>query len=85
MQPVPLESTSLASVEYDPALRHLQIQFRSGERYLFFQVPPPCYQHLLQADSKGAYFNRYIRNCFPYQCLSHPAAPIVLAASGKTK
>jgi hypothetical protein len=82
---VPLQSTSLASALYDPLQHCLEIEFRSGERYLYFQVPPPCYQQLLQADSKGSYFNRYIRNRFPYQHLSNSSAPVILAAPRKTK
>jgi hypothetical protein len=82
---VPLESTTLASVDYDPALRRLEVQFRSGERYLYFQVPPQTYQQLLTAQSKGACFNRYVRNRFPYQHLSPFKAPLVLAAPHKTK
>jgi KTSC domain len=80
-----LESTTLASALYDPLLCRLEIGFRSGERYLYFQVPPSCYQQLLQADSKGSYFNRHIRNHFPFQHLSNPSAPVVLAAPHKTK
>ena len=80
-----LESTLLASALYDPLRRHLEIALRSGERYLYFQVPPHCYQQLLNADSKGAYFNRHIRNHFPFQHLSHPSQPVVLVAPPKTK
>jgi hypothetical protein len=80
---VPLESTLLVWVRYDSRPRHLDVQFHSGERYRYFGVPPSCYQQLLQADSKGAFFNRYIRNCFPFQRLSIPSAPIVLAAPNK--
>jgi hypothetical protein len=82
---VPLESSLLAWVRYDPARRQLQVQFRSGERYLYFQVPPTCYQQLLQAYSKGSYFNHQIRNCFPYQHLSRSSSPLVLSAPRKTK
>lgn len=85
MHSVPLESTTLAAAGYDPALRRLEVQFRRGDRYLYFQVPPEIYEQLLQAPSKGACFNRLIRNRFPYQHLSTPSAPVVLVASGKTK
>ena len=82
---VPLESTLLAWASYDPVPARLEIQFRNGERYLYFRVPPACYQQLLQASSKGDYFNRNIRNRFPYQHLSRPLAPLVLASPPKTK
>jgi hypothetical protein len=82
---VVLESTLLASALYDPLRHHLEIAFRSGERYLYFRVPPQCYQQLLDADSKGAFFNQRIRNHFPFQHLSDPSAPVVMAAPIKTK
>ena len=71
---VPLESTLLAWASYDPLRSRLEIQFRSGERYLYLGVPPACFQQLLQADSKGQYFNRNIRNHFSYHHLSYPGS-----------
>ena len=85
MQRLRLESTTLDWVRYDPPRRRLEIQFRSEERYLYFQVPPHCYEQLLASSSKGAYFNQYIRNCFPFQHLSRPSAPVVLPVPPKTK
>lgn len=82
---VPVQSSLLTWVCYDAAARRLEVQFHSGERYQYFAVPASRYQQLLQADSKGSFFNRHIRNCFPFQQLSRPSAPIVLASSGKTK
>jgi hypothetical protein len=79
------QSNTLASALYDGLRRRLEIEFRSGERYLYLQVPPHCYQQLLLADSKGSYFNRNIRNRFPFQHLSNPSAPVVLAGPLKTK
>lgn len=84
MQPTKLDSSLLASVLYDPHRTHLDVEFRSGQSYRYFNVPASCYQELLAADSKGRYFNRRIRNCFPYQNLSRPSAPLVLTAA-KTK
>jgi hypothetical protein len=84
MQPVQLQSRTLASALYYPRQHQLELEFRSGKRYLYFQVPPQCYRELLRVDSKGAYFNRNIRNRFPFQHLSTPSAPLVLA-SAKTK
>ena len=85
MQRQHLDSTTLDWVRYNPLLHRLEVQFRSEERYLYFQVPPHCYQQLLASPSKGAYFNQYIRNCFPFQHLSRPSAPVVLPVPPKTK
>jgi hypothetical protein len=78
MQRVPLQSSILASALYDPHQHRLELAFRNGESYVYFQVPPHCYHELLQADSKGAYFNYNIRNHFPYQHRSPHPSPVVL-------
>jgi hypothetical protein len=85
MPSVPLQSTLLAAAQYDSERQHLTVEFRDGGRYRFLQVPSHCYQQLLQAASKGRYFNRNIRNCLPYQRLSQLSTPIVLATPAKTK
>ncbi len=77
----PLQSTTLASAVYDPDRLPLELEFRSGKRYLFFQVPQDGYEELLPAESKGGYFNRSIRKRFAFRDLSKSAAPIVLGLS----
>ena len=81
---VSLQSSLLAWASYDPPAGGLEIAFRSGERYLYFRLPPSCYQPLLHADSKGQYFNRYIRNCFHCQHLSRPSPPHVQGGSPRS-
>src|SRR5205807_6065602 len=61
---VPVESRLLVSVAYDHDQLVLQLELRDGSLYQFFQVPCQTHQELLQADSKGAYFNRHVRNRF---------------------
>lgn len=63
------ESSLLLSVEYSRD-QTLELEFRSGVAYRFFAVPQVVVEELLAAESKGAYFNRNIRNRFPYQRLS---------------
>ncbi len=64
MKRVPVESSVLASVLYRPKLRLLEVEFRSGEFYRYFDVPPKSYNELLNAESCGRYFNLNIRNRF---------------------
>ncbi len=47
--------------------RVLEIQFESGRVYQYFDVPESIYKGLMQAESKGKYFNAHIRNQYPYQ------------------
>lgn len=73
MHRIALDSTTLASVLYSPDRCLLDLEFRNGAVYHFFDVPPPTYRELLKADSKGAYFNRNIRNRFRYQQVRQPS------------
>jgi hypothetical protein len=60
-------SKTLATVAYDVADQVLRLTFRNHTLYCYFGVPAAVHQGLLEAESKGAYFNRCIRNRFPYQ------------------
>jgi len=60
----------LASAAYCPNRTLLDLEFRDGTLYRFFDVPPACSQQLMTSDSKGAYFNRNIRNHFRHQLLT---------------
>lgn len=70
MRVVAVESTTLATVGYDEAGELLQLEFRSGAVYQYFGVPPAVYGALLEAPSKGQYFNRAIRGRFEYRLVS---------------
>jgi KTSC domain len=60
MNLVPLVSSNLAAVGYDPAIGEMQIEFRSGRVYVY-RVPYTVYEGLMSAGSKGRYFSYYIR------------------------
>jgi len=61
---LPVESTSLESVGFDPATNQLEIEFRDGGVYRY-AVPRRIHQELMSADSLGAYFARRIRHHYP--------------------
>jgi KTSC domain len=72
---VSVQSSLLARVAYD-SHAILQVTFRNGAAYQYAGVPVKTYRGLLQADSKGAYFNHCIRGLYPYEVLrlKEPAA-----------
>lgn len=67
MRVATVESTTLATVDYDEKLKRLQLEFCSRAVYLYFGVPAAVYEALLGAPSKGRYFNRAIRGRYPYR------------------
>jgi hypothetical protein len=69
MDIIRVKSTTLAAVAYDGHRDLLQLHFRDGTIYHYFGVPAQTHQELLDADSKGSYFNRRIRAQFPYTIL----------------
>lgn len=70
MDRLPVVSTTLVSVAYLSHRALLELEFRDGAIYRFYDVPLNCFQQLLASDSKGGYFNRNIRNHFPHQRIS---------------
>lgn len=66
---IPVQSSLLASIGYSSDAT-LEIEFRSGSIYRYFAVPNAVLAGLIAAESKGAYFNRNIRNHFRYQRLA---------------
>ena len=67
MQRVLVDSTTLASAGHDARSAILELQFRSGAVYQYFDVPGGVYESLLGSPSKGVYFNQNIRSRYCYQ------------------
>ena len=66
MNEIWVESTTLRALAYDGDRGILQLEFRTRAIYHYYGVPAAVYEALLGASSKGSYFNRVIRECFPY-------------------
>jgi len=61
MEMVPVRSSNLAAIGYDPATSEMRILFRNGRLYLYHEVPSSLHSELMAADSKGRYFEDFIR------------------------
>lgn len=66
MQMVPVSSSNLSAVGYDPTTRVLRIAFHSGT-YDYYDVPASTYSGLMNASSKGQYHHSYIKNNYRYR------------------
>jgi len=67
MRRIPVSSSNLASVGYDPEQWVLEVEFLGGSVYLYFNVPEQVYQSLMSASSHGSYFAEYIRQSYQYK------------------
>jgi KTSC domain-containing protein len=66
MKTISVVSNTLRTVGYDTGRQLLQIEFQNRSIYQYFEVPQLVHEELIQASSKGAYFNRSIRSHFDY-------------------
>lgn len=61
-----VESSNLASVGYDTENKILEVEFKHGGVYQYFDVPKEEYEALMNADSHGKHFVANIRNDYDY-------------------
>jgi hypothetical protein len=61
-----MPSTVIRSASYDADNRKLLIEFQSGRRYTYQNVPAETYAALKSSFSKGEFFNTHIRDHFSF-------------------
>jgi hypothetical protein len=59
-----MPSSVIRSFAYDPHSRSLAIEFVTGRRYRYDDVPERIVEAMKAASSRGRYFNRHIRDHF---------------------
>jgi hypothetical protein len=64
---IPVESSNLRSVGFDPYTNVLEIEFHGGRIYQYLSVPLSIYVSLMAAESHGKYFHAHIRCTFRYR------------------
>lgn len=62
---IPVESSMIYAVGYDPKTRTLEVVFNSGRTYCYEGVPPKVYKELMAADSKGQYMRAEVIDMYP--------------------
>lgn len=70
-------SKALAAAEYETDRGTLRVTFRDQRTYEYVGVPAQLYEALVNASSKGAYFNRAIRGRFPHTVPDTPRSRIL--------
>jgi hypothetical protein len=61
-----ISSSTVVSIGYDSQTETLEIEFRNGGIYQYYNVPQTIYQQLMESGSKGQFHHAYIRNAYPY-------------------
>lgn len=64
MDRLAVESSAMLSIGYDDGSETLELEFKGGV-YQYLNVPRSIYEQLVEAPSKGSFFNVYIRPTYP--------------------
>lgn len=68
MNRIPVESSNLKSVGYDPESETLEIQFRANDRvYQYYEIPQVVFNGLMAMKDKGFYLKHVIGNAYDYK------------------
>ena len=61
-----VESSNISEVGYDEGSQTLEVLFRNGRMYQYFDVPPEVYQELVQSKSCGRYLSQQVKGRYRY-------------------
>lgn len=70
MERTAVKSRDIAIIGYDDKKLLLEIAFRGGGVYHYMKVPRAIYDALMKAESQGTYFNKQIKDQYPYTKVS---------------
>lgn len=62
-----MPSTVIRRFDYSPGTKELRVEFVTGRRYVYSDVPLEQAERMRSAFAKGSYFNRHIRDRYPYR------------------
>ena len=57
-----VDSSGIQTIGYDPVKKILEVEFINDSVYRYLNVPEVMYLGLMKASSKGAFFNKKIRD-----------------------
>jgi len=65
-----INSSQIDKVEYNPETQELDITFKRGVQYRYYQVPPEIWDEVQTTASITSLFYQKIKNHFKYQRLN---------------
>jgi hypothetical protein len=64
MQRQKIKSSTFLSVGYEKKNKIFEAEFTSNEVYQYLNVSQKIYNNFMSSNSKGRYFNKYIKDVF---------------------
>lgn len=66
MERIPVASSNVESVGYDEDSGTLEVEFKNGTLYQYFDVPQGTFNGLVNSDSVGGYLAENIKGVYRY-------------------
>lgn len=60
-------SSVISGIQYDATRRVMAVDFRSGSRYHYRDVPETTVRRVVDSQSVGRAYNLYVRDAFPHK------------------
>ncbi|WAS55389.1 DUF853 family protein [Burkholderia ambifaria] len=61
-----VDSSTVLAIGYEPTTSILEIEFKTGRVYQYYNVPQVVYDQFMVSDSKGKFFNSYVKSAYAY-------------------
>ncbi len=61
-----VSSSNIVSIGYDESSQILEVKFKSGDIYQYYNVPKDTYKTFMNTGSKGRYLHKYIRDRYKF-------------------
>lgn len=58
-------SSTILSIGYDATIETLEVEFKNGGVYQYYNVPETVFKQFMEAGSKGQFLHVYVKNSFP--------------------
>lgn len=61
-----VDSSTILSIGYDNQSETLEVEFKNGGIYQYYNVPESIHQQLIESSSKGSFLHANIKSSFPF-------------------
>lgn len=62
-----VDSSNIVSVGYYDLEEVLEVEFKGGARYDYFEAPKSLFNEFIASDSKGKFFHRYVKGKYAFK------------------
>jgi hypothetical protein len=70
---IPVKSSLIKAIDYDPDTEKLTVEFKSGGKYVYSAVSEQIWDNFRNSHSIGSFFMANIKGNYPYESIKDVA------------